>query len=143
MSSEAFVYFLRDGEPSTVSSQRVREAFGAFLTEGGGYDWHLHYDDENNCDVMLKVDDADPNLIQNLTMIRPCADVRLWDALASVLHLGHAALFFSSGPPLLIADAKTAQHLPEGMTESLGKPKRIRTGADILREMQECFDREP
>ncbi len=74
--------------------------------------------------------------------MRPCGDIRLWDALASILRLGNAALCFSSGAPLLIADADVAQHLPKGMTEgSLGAPKYVTSGAEILHELHESYKR--
>jgi hypothetical protein len=142
MSFEAFVCYFQKGEVATVPSQHVREVFGAFLAEGGGYDWHLHYDDQNSCDLMLTKDPGDAGAIRGFTVMRPCGDVRLWDALAATLRFGNAALFFSSGAPLLVADSSVVQHLPEGMTEgSLGQPKCVTTGSEILHEMHECFKR--
>src|SRR5215469_7348150 len=124
MSFEAFVYFFREGEPSSVASQRVREAFGTFLKQGGGFDWRLHYDDQNNCDVMLHKQHGNGSVIRGFSIMRPCGDVRMWDAVASILRLDNAALFFSSGAPLLVADAGVVRHLPDGMTKgSLGQPK--------------------
>lgn len=66
----------------------------------------------------------------------------MWDALASILRLENAALIFSSGGPLLVADAGVVRHLPDGMTEgSLGQPKFVTTGKEILDEMQHYFRR--
>jgi len=51
MSFEAFVQCFRNGEFATVSTQQVRDAFGSFLTEGGPFDWRLHYGEADNCDL--------------------------------------------------------------------------------------------
>jgi hypothetical protein len=136
MSAEAFVSYFQDGEVATVSRQALRETFAQFLAEGGVFDWHLHYDDQNNCDVMLTKDAADASAIRGFTVMRPCADIRLWDALASTLCLGNGALFFSWGAPLLVAHQGVIRHLPDGMTEgSLGKAKCVGSGSEILREI--------
>jgi len=143
MSFEAFVCYFQDGEPATVSRQQVREAFGDFLAEAGGFDWHLHYDETNSCDVILTKSPEDSSVVRGFTVMRPCGDIRLWEAVASALRLGNGALFFSSGAPLLIADTRVVQHLPEGMTEgSLGQPRCVTTGSEIMQAMHECFRRQ-
>ncbi|SPE60703.1 hypothetical protein SBV1_470007 [Verrucomicrobia bacterium] len=81
---------------------------------------------------MLKVDDADKSLLRGFTVLRPCADARFWDAMASILRLGNVVLYFPARCPPLIADDKVAQHLPPSMIEAIGPPKRVSTGREIL-----------
>ena len=132
MSFEAFVHCFRDGEVAGVSRQQVRDAFGSFLTEGGAYDWQLYYGEADSCDVMLGVDDADKSLLRSFTVLRPCGDVRFWDAMVSILRLGNLVLFFPASCPPLIADSGVAPHLPPDMIESMGQPKCVATGQEIL-----------
>ncbi len=132
MSFEAFVYCFKDGEPVGVSSQAVRETFGPYLSEGGAFDWQLCYDEANCCDVMLSRNDSDKALLRGFTVFRPCGDIRFWDAMANVLRLGNLVLLFPADCPPLIADVKVATHLPPGMIESMGQPKCITSGNEIL-----------
>jgi len=132
MSFEAFVHCFKDGKVASVSRQRVREAFGSSLTEGGVYDWQLDYCEADSCNVILGVDDADKSLLHSFTVLRPCGDVRFWDAMATILKLGNLVLFFPASCPPLIAEASVARHLPPDMIESLGQPKCVNTGREIL-----------
>jgi hypothetical protein len=132
MSFEAFVHCFRDGEIAGIPRQQVRDAFGSCLTEGGAYDWQLYYGKADSCDVMLSAADADQSLLRSFTVLRPCGDVRFWDALASILRLGNLVLLFPSSCPPLIADRSVATHLPPDMIESMGEPKCVATGKEIL-----------
>ena len=67
---------------------------------------------------------------------RPCADIRLWNALAEILRLGNAVLFFPGGQHPLIAAPSVKQHLPPDMIEALGEPLIISTGAEILKQVR-------
>lgn len=68
MSFEAFVFFFREGKPAPVSRQRVRDAFGPFLTEGGGFDWRLVYDEQNTSDIMLTKQTGDDTMIRHFSL---------------------------------------------------------------------------
>lgn len=132
MSFEAFVQIYKDGEPAGVSRQQVRDAFGSFLSDGGAFDWQLYYGEADNCDVMLKIDESDKTLVRGFTVLRPCGDLRFWDAMASILRLGNIVLFFPASCPPLVAHNRVVQHLPPDMVEALGEPKPVTTGKEIL-----------
>ncbi|MDB6016148.1 MAG: hypothetical protein JWR19_637 [Pedosphaera sp.] len=136
MSFEAFVQCFKEGEFTAVPCQQVRDAFGSFLTEGGAFDWQLYYDEQNNCDVMLKLHDADKSLLQGFTVLRPCGDERFWDALAAILQLGNLVLYFPSDCPPLMGDVSVAQHLPSGMIEAMGQPRCVTKGREILQQLR-------
>jgi hypothetical protein len=132
MSFEAFVQIYNDGELTGIPRQQIRDSFGSFLSEGGAYDWHLYYDEANNCDVILKTHAGDKNLVTSFTVVRPCGDPRFWDAMVSILRLGNVVLFFPANCPPLVADNKVAQHLPPDMIETLGEPRCVSSAREIL-----------
>lgn len=132
MGYEAFVYVFKEGKAAGISRQQVRDAFGSFLTDGGVFDWHLHYGEADNCDVMLDVDDNDKTVLRGFTVHRPCGDLRFWDAMAAILRLGNIVLFFPDNRPPLVAHRGVVRHLPADMVESLGEPKPVVTGKEIL-----------
>jgi hypothetical protein len=131
MSFEVFVQAFEHGEPAGISIARVKEIFAPFLTEHGPGHWRLHYDDENYCDVRFGPLENDGEILHHLTVFRPCADDRLWEALAAVLKLGNVALYFPGCHAPLVAFESVAQHLPNEMIEALGEPVCVSNGQDI------------
>jgi hypothetical protein len=75
-------------------------------------------------------------MLRGLSINRPCADLRLWDALASILALGNVVLYFPGCKAPLIANLNARQHVPLDMIEALGEPIIAASGAEILREIQ-------
>jgi hypothetical protein len=108
----------------------VRDAFSNFADDSEIDYWHLWYDEANSCRVSVTRRD---NLIEGLTVHRPCGDHRLWDSLYRVLQLGSWVLYFpASLPPLVMADAAHAEQLPPGMRDALGPVRQVRSGHEIL-----------
>src|SRR4051794_20414369 len=94
MSLDVFVDAYNNGAPAGIPSGAVRAIFGRFVTEIDMTCWRLRYDDANFCDLYLEVDPHEPSKISGFMISGPCADERLWDALASVLKLGAVVLHF-------------------------------------------------
>jgi hypothetical protein len=136
MSFEAFVQCFKDGEFAGFPSQQIRDAFAPYAIDDSPYDWRIFYDQQNYSDVMESSHPTDTALICGFTVHRPCGGVRLWDTLATILKSGNFVLYFPASCPPLIADERVAQHLPPDMIESLGKPKVITTGQEILDELR-------
>ena len=131
-----YMQVLDEGESAGIPHDSVRDAFGAaFVAESGPERWKVFYDAQNSCDVYLSLD-AGAGMVQGLSINRPCADLRLWDALASVLALGNVVLYFPGCKAPLIANFNARQHLPLDMIEALGEPIIAASGAEILREIQ-------
>jgi hypothetical protein len=130
LSFEVFMQCFTGGRPSGVSAVVVRDAFSNFEDDSETDYWHLRYDEANSCRVHVTRRD---NLIESLTVHRPCGDRRLWDSLYRVLELGSWVLYFpASGPPLVMADAAHAEQLPPGMLEAAGPVRQVRSGQEIL-----------
>ena len=63
-------------------------------------------------------------------MDRPCAHPKLWDALASLLRMGHIVIFWPGGPPV-VANDEIAAVLPNDVVDALGKPKSVQSGKEL------------
>jgi hypothetical protein len=110
-------------------------AFGPFLLETAPDYWQLRYDDANTCDMDLTPHGIGQSMVQGLTVHRPCADLRLWDALASILTLGNTVLFFPGDRPPLAARRSVTEHLPSDMVEALDQPVVVTSGSETLHEL--------
>jgi hypothetical protein len=132
MSFDVFLQAFENGRPAGIPRERVRGAFGAAVAAGSTPDtWTLLYDRENSCDVRIGAGGT-ANLVQELSIHRPCGDARLWDSLASILALGNVVLYFPGCRVPLVATQGTSRHLPADLVESLGDPAVVSTGAEIL-----------
>jgi hypothetical protein len=135
MSFDVYLQVFDNGEPAGIPRNSVRDAFReAIVTDCSPDTWNVQYDSQNSCDVYLSADGA--TLVQGLSINRPCGDLRLWDALASILELGYVVLYFPGCKAPVIANLNVRQHLPEDMIEALGDPIVVGSGAEILREIQ-------
>jgi hypothetical protein len=136
MSLDVYLQVFDKGEATGIPRDSVRDAVGAvFVTETASGSWRVQYDAENSCDVYLNVD-AGAGMLQGLSINRPCGDMRLWQALATILRLGNVVLYFPGCKAPLIANLNARQHLPLDMIEALGEPMILTSGAEILREIQ-------
>jgi hypothetical protein len=136
VSFDVYLQVFDKGEPAWISRDRVREAFGAAIVSEPELDrWKVQYDAQNSCDVYLNLD-AGAGMLQGLSINRPCGDMRLWHALASILKLGNVVLYFPDCKAPLIANLNGRRHLPLDMIEALGEPIIAGSGAEILREIQ-------
>jgi hypothetical protein len=98
--------------------------------------WRVRYDDLNWCDLIVVPDPSDRTLIRSLCVHRPCRDGRLWDALLEVMRLGQVALYTPGDTPPLVADDSVAPHLPPALVEAFGPPRRVDSGHEIRRAIE-------
>ena len=136
MSFEVNVQCFQKGECAEIPLQRVRDVFSPHLTEIDSQNWRIRFDDANFCDLYLRAHATDPELALGFTIHRPCADHRLWDALASILALGNVAIYFPGGRAPLVASRDVTEHLPQDMIVALGEPVVVTSGEEILNEIQ-------
>ena len=135
MSFDVYVQSFQNGELEGIPRERVRVAFGAYLTETEPDFWQLRYDEANSCDVSLTVHATEPSVVRGFTVHGPCADQRLWDALASILTLGDIVLYFPGGRAPLVARSSVTEQLPPDMVEALGQPVVVTSGREIQHEI--------
>jgi len=136
MSFEVHILAFNDGGPAWLPIQRIRDAFAPHVAEGPPYTWRLCYDGPNVNGVTVMRHPIDPSLLQGFSVDRPGADPRMWDTLASILASGPFALVFASGHPPLIGNSEVIRHLPPDLIQSMGQPRLVRSGQDILLEIR-------
>ena len=135
MSFDIYIQGFHRGEFASVPRQRVRDAFGEYVTEVEPNYWQLRYNDTNTCKIDL-MPHSDPSMIHGFTVERPCGDQRLWDALAFILTLGDLVLYFPGGRAPLVGRSSVTEHLPPDMVEALGQPVVVTSGRGIQHEIQ-------
>ncbi len=133
MSFEVFLQRFENGQPSGMSADAVRNAFTNFEDDSEPDYWHLRYAPNDDCHVHVSRPDDAHQQISALSIHRPCVDLRLWDSVLRLLQLGQWVLYWpAEPPPLVMADAEYANHLPAGMREALGPIRVVRSGDEIL-----------
>lgn len=136
MGFEVFILSFESGKPKGFPIDRIRAAFGPHVApSSASYAWELVYDGRYNGGVNVMPHPTDGTLLHGFTVDRPGADPRMWDALAAILALGPFALVFGGHPPL-IGNTDVLQHLPPDMIQSLGQPRFVRNGQEIVREIR-------
>ena len=75
----------------------------------------------NSSDIYV---DPDNEPLKGLMVSRPAGEMRLWEALLTVLQMGQIIIFWPGSPPLIAIGTDTS-NFPEGMREGLGEPVRI------------------
>ena|SRR5579883_2929775 len=131
MSFPVYVDCWRNGQQSTIPKAAVLALFPVEEMERDAEVWNLEYGPLDSCQVHLYAE-SDPTQIGGFCVHRPCKDMRLWDALAAVLRLGTLVLYWPGCEFALVADETMAAHLPEEVVESLGPPKCVHSGEEIL-----------
>jgi hypothetical protein len=135
MSFDVFVQCHENGGFGSFPRHWLRDAFGPHLVETEQTFWQVHYAETDYCYVYLTALSADADMIRSFTINRPCADVRFWDALASILAAGHLVLYFPGCRAPLVARPSARAHLPPSMIETLGQPICVSSGREILDEI--------
>ncbi|HEY5452999.1 MAG TPA: hypothetical protein VIQ54_29800 [Polyangia bacterium] len=130
MSFEVYVQWFCDGEPDGVPEKRVRECFGAALKVEDEHGWRLSYGRGKTSDVYLSR--RDDGAIDALTVHRPVVAPGLWQALFDLLGV-QRAVFFYPDSGLFVRSRDAGAHLPSEMREALGRPKLVKTAADLVR----------
>jgi hypothetical protein len=111
----------------TFERALMREAFGGFLEECEPDRWRLTYDAKNTCDILLKPSAGSSNALKSLCVDRPCADMRLWDALVDILRNAPVVLVCPGCPPI-VGDRSVADEI---LTKDLGEPVCVANGSEL------------
>jgi hypothetical protein len=131
VSFEVFLQCFEKGEPAGVPRDAIRPLFPVVEAESEPDYWCVRYDELNSCRISVTSLSSDTALVESLCVFRPCADMRLWDALTEVMRLGPVVLYFPGDAPPLVASEAASEQLPPEMIESLGRPRVVRSGQEI------------
>ena len=133
MSTEAFVWPYRHGEPTTFAFAEVLSAFGQSVTRWDAADGCLQLDlGEDSCTVFCGKDVAETGRVPSLTIFNPVRLSALWQPILRLMSESDAVLFFSDDTTPLFWDVRSASHFPPDLIESLGAPRAVRSPEDIV-----------
>jgi hypothetical protein len=121
MSFEVYLQCFENGVPAGVSRSALADLFHIGRIRRHEDEWEVDYGD-TGCDLILQPLDEDDDLIHNVTVERPCQDMRLWEAIHAVMKLGPVVLYFPGDVAPLVANEAAIGHLPPDMVEDLGEP---------------------
>lgn len=136
MGFEVYVNCVGELEGSGLPRAIVRSLFPVVEDESEPNYWRVWYDSKNSCEIGVTAAPSNPEMLTALLVNRPCADLRLWDALFSVLRMGPVVMYWPGGL-LVVAEGTSFEKLPEDMIKALGSPRNANSPADLLRMVQE------
>jgi hypothetical protein len=132
MGFELFLDCFVRGQPSGVPRDAVRSLFPVLAEESQRDYWTVRYDRANWCYIAVKAADSGDELISSLMVERPCGDIRLFEALLSILKMGSVVLYFPGQAPPLVGTQSALADIPPPMVEALGLPRLVQSAEQIL-----------
>jgi hypothetical protein len=94
--------------------------------------WSVRYGPYDHCEICVSALSSDPNLLEGLTVSRPCGDIRLWNALLEILRLGNVTLYVPGDAAPLVASVGAGTHTPRDMVEATGEPRVVTSSREIM-----------
>jgi hypothetical protein len=136
MGFEVYVQCFGESEWTGISRVAVRSLFPVIEEESEPDYWRIRYDDKNSCDIGVTAVASNKEMLKSLFVDRPCGDLRLWEALISVLRMGSVVIFWPGGPPV-VSDDGVGSNLPKDMTDAIGPARSVCSAEDLLRLLRE------
>jgi hypothetical protein len=136
MGFDVFLQCFGESQHAGISRDAVRSLFPVIEAESKPDLWRVRYDPGNSSLVGVTPLDSDPLRLKSLYVERPCGDLRLWEALLAILHMGSVVMFWPGGPPV-VSHVSLAANLPADMTEALGPVRTFQSAGELLRAVQE------
>jgi hypothetical protein len=133
---EIYIECFGESQRSGISRTAVRELFPIAEKESQPDDWRIQYDSKNICDISATPLTSDAARLTSLCIFHPCADLKLWVGLYSLLQLGSVVIYWPGSPPI-VAEGFISANLPKEMIDAMGAPRVVRSAADILQILSE------
>jgi hypothetical protein len=136
MSFDLFIGSFADGEPAQFPLNLLRKHFGSLIADVTPQCFVLRFGPElgDTCDLYV---DTAAQAVNGFCISRPRDDARLFAAVFAVLQEPGFVLYMSSDCPPLVGNPKTAERLPIGMVEDLGRPVLLSSAAEIPARISE------
>jgi hypothetical protein len=131
VSFEIFLGCYRDGNSAGLPLLKVKSLFPVVSEEPESTCWTVHFDALNQSDLYFTPHGLDEVEIEGLTISRPCADPRLWDAILSVMQMGNVIAYWPDCDQPAAATETVIDHLPAEMLDALGKPLVVHTAQEL------------
>jgi hypothetical protein len=132
MGFELYLFCYENGRPSGIPRENIRALFPVLEEKSDLNRWQVRYDSENMCVVSVKPLTGNSDRIESLCISRPCGDLRLFDSLFAILRMGSIILVFPGLESSLAASEFVRADIPEDLTESMGPPRVVGSGQEIL-----------
>src|SRR6188768_3179062 len=108
MSFDVYIQFFEHGHESGLSLTRLREMLRGPLMELEEDFWQLQFSESESSDLFLQPCALEPTLIHTLAVHRPCANMRLWQALYGLLETRGSVFHFPGCAAPLTRDENIA-----------------------------------
>ncbi len=118
MSFDVFLQGFGEAKRIGVPREQVRRLFPIIERESEPGRWVVQYDDLNRSEIFV---DRDQEPLDSLMVNRPSGDIRLWEALLTIMRMGSFVMFWPGSRPL-VARGSTYGPLPHAMVEDFGEP---------------------
>ena len=142
MDCELALRCFRDGEPAGIPWTALLLLFPVQTAESTPGMWRIRYDEQNSCAFAVSPLPLQESFIESIRIHNPCRDDRLWQALFTVLRMGHVVLRIPGNSLLLAADESAADHLPPGMADKPGSLRVVHSGFEIRQAVEDALGRE-
>ena len=131
MSFDVHLICLRNGEPDMFPAQIVRDVFEPYIESRDEDLWVLAFPDGGGGEMLGEDGTEETNGVS----IDGASGSDIFDALYEVLRQTNSVLVWSFGG-CVVANASVIADLPEGLIEENGEPVVVRSGAEILAEIE-------
>jgi hypothetical protein len=131
VSFEVYLQCFANGEPAGVSRAALADLFAIDRVQRHNDEWEADYGD-CGCDIMVVPLDQDDELIHQITIERPCQDMRLWESVYRTMTLGSVILYFPGDVAPLAVNDTVGGNMPQDLREALGEPVIISGPEEIV-----------
>jgi hypothetical protein len=137
MSFDVYLQVFEGGADSGFPTALLRRVFGECLVELEEDYWQLRYSDTQSSDLFLQPSAREPALVHSLSVHRPCADARLWQALYKLLESPGTLFHFPGCTTPMTRDAGILTAVPPSLIEALGTPLQIDSPEQLLQAVED------
>jgi hypothetical protein len=130
MSFEVYLQSYESGVLSGIPAGPVHALFPESEYDAKWEVWNIRYGPQDSCVIRMGTPE---HPVTELSVERPCSDMRLWEALWAFMNLGNVAFFFPSDPPVLAAaNASMEKHFPPDMMQAFGQLRVVSSAGELV-----------
>ena len=130
MSFDIWLDCFRNGDKDLFPTSIVKEAFAASHIGDDGNYWALQFPDGGSCRVRI----TDEPMTAGFAINRPSGN-GLYDAIYEIMRKTQTVLSWSFGGAAA-ANPSVIQHMPPEMIKSVGMPRIVHSGDDIIKAIE-------
>lgn len=135
MSFDLYLECFGEARTRGLPSAATRSLFPVIDAESQPNLWRVRYDAANSCLISLSPSESRPDNWTFLSVERLCGDLRLWEALFSILQMGPVLAYWPGGSPV-VASQHLAASVSDPFIEGLGPAVTVTSASEFLRAVQ-------